>query len=59
LTLYTKAAVERLASEGLFTKNYKGQKIERAKKPAKVEAPKAEKKAPVKKAPAKKAKKSE
>jgi large subunit ribosomal protein L4e len=35
LTLYTKSAVERLASESLFTKAYKGEKIVRAKKPAK------------------------
>jgi large subunit ribosomal protein L4e len=40
LTLYTKAAVERLASEGLFTTSYKGKSTA---KPAKVAAPKAEK----------------
>lgn len=59
LTLYTKGAIERLASEGLFTKNYKGAKSEKAvketpvksktAKPAKTEKPAA-------KAPAKKSK---
>jgi large subunit ribosomal protein L4e len=54
LTLYTKSAVERLASEALFTKNYKGEKIVKAK-PVK-EAPA---KAVPKKAVKKTAKKSE
>jgi large subunit ribosomal protein L4e len=50
LTLYTKAAVERLASEGLFTKSYKGKSAEKTAKTQ--EAPKAT--APAKKAVAKK-----
>jgi large subunit ribosomal protein L4e len=55
LTIYTKAAVERLANEGLFTKSYKGAKVEKSPaKAAKTEAP-AEKKAAPKKASAPKA----
>ena len=53
LTLYTKAAVERLASEGLFTKSYKGSAEPKAKKPKAEKTEAAEK--PAKKAPAKKA----
>lgn len=55
LTLYTKAAVERLATEALFTKSYRGEKIVKAKPVKAAPVPKvAAKKTPAKKAPAKK-----
>jgi len=53
LTLYTKGAIERLASEGLFLKSYKGATPVKAEKPAKATKAKKEKKEAAPKAAAK------
>jgi large subunit ribosomal protein L4e len=61
LTLYTKSALERLATEGLFTAKYKGESTRKPKAPAVEKPAKVAKtvKTPVKKTPAKKATKKE
>jgi large subunit ribosomal protein L4e len=58
LTLYTKSAVERLASEGLFTRTYKGPQTEKATKATKSKTDKEGAAKPVKDTKPKAAKKT-